>query len=76
MDVKEKDAVEIVMKEAVNLNFSLRFLTMFSKAAPLSSRVKLNLAPAIPLGRYISVVCRQVDFLIHCPLLERDNAER
>lgn len=49
MDVKEKDQVEIDMKEAVNLNFSLRFLTMFSKAAPLSTRVKLNLAPAIPL---------------------------
>jgi len=49
MDMKEKDQVEIEMKEAVNLNFSLRFLTMFSKAAPLASRVKLNLAPAIPL---------------------------
>lgn len=49
LDIKAKDQVVIEMKEAVNLNFSLRFLTMFSKASPLASRVVLNLAPAIPL---------------------------
>lgn len=48
-DAKEADRVDIEMEEPVNLNFALRYLKSFSKAAPLSDRVSLCLSRDVPL---------------------------
>ena len=37
------------MDEPVELNFALRYLNMFSKAAPLASEVCLSMSEEIPL---------------------------
>ena len=47
---KEDDAVIIEMKEAVALTFAVRYLSMFCKAAPLSSQVSLSLSEDTPLS--------------------------
>lgn len=47
--VDDEDAVIINLKEALTLNFSLRYLNYFTKATPLSSKVKLSLAVNVPL---------------------------
>mmetsp|Transcript_3606 Transcript_3606/g.10225 ORF Transcript_3606/g.10225 Transcript_3606/m.10225 type:complete len:222 (+) Transcript_3606:228-893(+) len=48
-DVKEEERVDIDMEEPVNLNFALRYLKSFSKAAPLADRVELCLSRDVPL---------------------------
>lgn len=45
----EDDGVFIDMQEAVSLNFALRYLNFFTKAAPLSPKVILSLSPEVPL---------------------------
>jgi len=48
-DVKEGDRVDIEMEEPVNLNFAMRYLKSFAKAAPLCDRVQLCLSRDVPL---------------------------
>ncbi len=37
------------MKEKVNLSFAIKYLTHFTKATPLSDRVRLSLCNDVPL---------------------------
>ena len=46
---KDEDAIIINMEEPVELNFALRYLTMFSKAASLGPTVTLSMSPDIPI---------------------------
>ncbi len=46
---KEDDAVVIDMQEPVQLNFALRYLTLFTKATALGPTVTLSLSPDIPI---------------------------
>lgn len=46
---KDDDAVVIDMQEPVDLNFALRYLTLFTKATPLGPTVTLSLSPDIPI---------------------------
>lgn len=45
----EDDAVTISLSEPVSLNFAVRYLNMFTRATPLSSRVTLSLQQDKPL---------------------------
>lgn len=46
----DEDTVVIEMQEGpVELNFALRYLSLFTKATPLSSQVKLSLSTDVPL---------------------------
>ena len=44
---KDDDAIVIDMQEPVDLNFALRYLTLFTKATALGSTVTLSLSPDI-----------------------------
>eukprot|EP00996_Jenningsia_fusiforme_P001089 NODE_1996_length_1331_cov_75.313573_g1812_i0.p1 GENE.NODE_1996_length_1331_cov_75.313573_g1812_i0~~NODE_1996_length_1331_cov_75.313573_g1812_i0.p1 ORF type:complete len:286 (+),score=83.76 NODE_1996_length_1331_cov_75.313573_g1812_i0:75-860(+) len=44
-----EDSTIIELQEPVNLNFALRYLITFSKAAALSEKVKLSMAKEVPL---------------------------
>lgn len=46
---KDDDSTTIELQEPVSLNFALRYLTTFSKAASLSEKVKLSMAKDVPL---------------------------
>ena len=46
---KEENNVTIEMEEPVTLNFALRYLNFFTKAAPLSGSVCLQLSKDVPL---------------------------
>mmetsp|Transcript_15758 Transcript_15758/g.15909 ORF Transcript_15758/g.15909 Transcript_15758/m.15909 type:complete len:259 (+) Transcript_15758:34-810(+) len=46
---EEKDAVVIDMQEPVELNFAIRYLTMFTKATALGPFVTLSLSPDVPV---------------------------
>lgn len=46
---KEDDAVVIDMQEPVELNFALRYLSMFTKATSLGPTVTLAMSPDIPV---------------------------
>jgi len=46
---KEDDAVVIEMQEPVELNFALRYLTLFTKATALGPTVTLSMSPDIPV---------------------------
>ncbi len=46
---KDEDAVVIEMQEPVELNFALRYLTLFTKATALGPTVTLSLSPDIPV---------------------------
>jgi proliferating cell nuclear antigen len=46
---KEDDAVVIDMQEPVELNFALRYLTLFTKATALGPTVTLSMSPDIPV---------------------------
>lgn len=46
---KDDDAVVIDMQEPVDLNFALRYLSLFSKATALGPTVTLSLSPDIPI---------------------------
>lgn len=46
---KDDDAVVINMEEPVELNFALRYLTLFTKATALGPTVTLSLSPDIPI---------------------------
>lgn len=46
---KDTDAVVIDMQEPVELNFALRYLTLFTKATSLGPTVTLCLSPDIPV---------------------------
>lgn len=46
---KDDDAVVIDMQEPVELNFALRYLTLFTKATPLGPTVTLSMSPDIPV---------------------------
>lgn len=48
-DAKDEERVDIEMQEPVTLNFALRYLKSFSKAAPLATRVQLCLSGDMPL---------------------------
>lgn len=48
-DGKESKETTIELQEPVSLNFALRYLSTFSKAAPLSETVKLSMAKDVPL---------------------------
>jgi len=47
---KPEERVSLVVHEAVNATFALRYLVTFAKAAPLSSTVELGLGPDSPLS--------------------------
>ena len=46
---KDDDAIVIDMQEPVDLNFALRYLTLFTKATALGPVVTLSLSPDIPI---------------------------
>ncbi len=46
---KEDDAVIINMEEPVELNFALRYLTMFTKGTALGPTVTLSMSPDVPI---------------------------
>ena len=46
---KDDDAVVINMEEPVELNFALRYLTLFTKATALGPTVTLSMSPDIPI---------------------------
>lgn len=46
---KDEDAVTIDCQEPVELNFALRYLTLFTKATALGPTVSLSLSPDIPI---------------------------
>ena len=46
---KEDEAVVVDMHEAVELNFALRYLNMFTKATALGPTVTLSMSPDVPL---------------------------
>jgi len=46
---KEEEAVVVDVQEPVELNFALRYLTLFSKATPLGPTVTLSMSPDIPI---------------------------
>lgn len=46
---KADDAVVIDMQEPVELNFALRYLTLFAKATALGPTVTLSMSPDIPV---------------------------
>lgn len=46
---KEDEQVVIELKDAVNLNFALRYLNFFTKATPLSDTVTLSMSKDVPL---------------------------
>jgi len=47
---KPEERVALTVQEQVNATFALRYLTNFSKAAPLSGSVELGLSPDTPLS--------------------------
>ena len=46
---KEDEAVVIEMEEPVELNFALRYLTLFTKATALGPTVTLSMSPEVPV---------------------------
>lgn len=46
---KEDDAVVIDMQEPVELNFAIRYLTLFTKATALGPTVTLAMSPDVPI---------------------------
>ena len=46
---KEEEAVVVDVQEPVELNFALRYLTLFSKATPLGPTVTLSMSSDIPV---------------------------
>jgi proliferating cell nuclear antigen len=46
---KEEEQVVIELKDAVSLNFALRYLNFFTKATPLSDTVTLSMSKDVPL---------------------------
>jgi len=46
---KEEESVVIDMQEPVELNFALRYLTLFTKATALGPTVVLSMSPDIPI---------------------------
>uniref|UniRef100_A0A183BWW2 DNA sliding clamp PCNA n=1 Tax=Globodera pallida TaxID=36090 RepID=A0A183BWW2_GLOPA len=48
-DEDDKDRVDITVKEKVALNFSIKYLTNFTKATSLSDRVRLSMCDNVPL---------------------------
>jgi proliferating cell nuclear antigen len=48
---KEEDAVVVDVQEPVELNFAVRYLTLFTKATALGPSVTLSMSPDIPIGR-------------------------
>lgn len=46
---KEEDAVVIDMQEPVELNFALRYLTMFTKGTSLGPTVTVSMSPDVPI---------------------------
>jgi proliferating cell nuclear antigen len=46
---KESENITIELQESISLNFALRYLATFSKATALSEKVKLSMAPEVPL---------------------------
>lgn len=48
-DDDEKDNIFIEVKEAVNLNFSIKYMNNFAKASSLSERVRISLCNEIPV---------------------------
>ncbi|ORY01952.1 proliferating cell nuclear antigen [Basidiobolus meristosporus CBS 931.73] len=45
----EDDVVSIELNQKVSLTFALKYLSQFTKASPLSSRVTLNISNEVPL---------------------------
>jgi len=43
------DAVDIELREKTRLTFALRYLNLFTKATPLSAKVKLSMSEDVPL---------------------------
>jgi proliferating cell nuclear antigen len=55
---KEEDAVVVDVQEPVELNFAVRYLTLFTKATALGPSVTLSMSPDIPIGKNrISMEC-------------------
>ncbi|KAI3382897.1 hypothetical protein SNEBB_003578 [Seison nebaliae] len=46
---KPDDAIKIELNSSVSLDFSLKYLSLFSKAQPISSRVSLSISENAPL---------------------------
>lgn len=48
-DTKDDDSTKFEIQEPVSLSFALRYLGFFTKASPLSSKVRLSLSKDVPL---------------------------
>ncbi|KAF8069504.1 VPS33 [Scenedesmus sp. PABB004] len=48
-DLKPEQQTTVELQEAVSLSFALRYLNSFSKAAPLSSQVRLSMSKDLPI---------------------------
>ena len=48
---KEDEAVVVNVQEPVELNFAVRYLTLFTKATALGPTVTLSMSPDIPVGK-------------------------
>jgi proliferating cell nuclear antigen len=48
---KEEEAVVVDVQEPVELNFAVRYLTLFTKATALGPSVTLCMSPDIPIGK-------------------------
>ena len=60
---KEEEAVVVDVQEPVELNFALRYLTLFTKATPLGPTVTLSMSPgtqsypsSVPIPRLIPAI--------------------
>ena len=47
---KPDESIEIDAREPVTASFAGKYLNMFAKAAPLSSRVSLSMSADVPMG--------------------------
>ncbi|CAI4231899.1 unnamed protein product [Auanema sp. JU1783] len=45
----EKEAVTVDVREPVNVNFSIKYMTQFTKASSLSDRVRISLCNEVPV---------------------------
>lgn len=71
---KEEDAVVIDMQEPVELNFALRYLTLFTKGTSLGPTVTVSMSPDVPIVvQYPIENMGSVSFYL-APKIDEDNA--
>ena len=65
---KEEEAVVVDVQEPVELNFALRYLTLFTKATPLGPTVTLSMSPGTQCQSYPSYICSYPSLNLIYPL--------